>query len=344
MLGGFSLVATVAGILIIPSQTTLRQKQGLTAKASVDWLGAFLVTAGLLALLFALTEANVVGWSTPWVPVLIVVSVLLIALFVLWQVHLEKRGGPSPLMKVSIFRSTQFSAAMLIMCLYLASFTGYLVYATYYFQEYQGYSAIQTTLRFIPTGVMGVIVAVVVSRLIAIIPTWMVLLFGTICISASNILFAAPIPTDTSYFAFGLEAMVLSVLGADAIWPCLTLFTSSALPPEDQALGGGLVNAAGQIGRSVGLAIQTAVQTAVMARARGQTVKNAGPMLPWDDATLKGIQAAQWSSVAMGLVAAVTIIVALRGTGIVGKAGVKPKKKKETVVVENPAPLVGEKE
>ena len=31
----------------------------------IDWLGAFLVTAGLVMIVFVLGEGAVVGWSTP---------------------------------------------------------------------------------------------------------------------------------------------------------------------------------------------------------------------------------------------------------------------------------------
>ncbi len=88
-------VVTVAGILFIPSPKHTLHQDGVKVRASVDWLGAALITIGLLVLMFALTEGNVVGWATPWVPVLIVVGVFLIVLFVFWQRHLEKKE-PSP--------------------------------------------------------------------------------------------------------------------------------------------------------------------------------------------------------------------------------------------------------
>lgn len=39
-------------------------------------------------------------------------------------------------------------------------------------------------------------------------------------------------------FAHNFIAMVLSVLGADTLYPTLTLFTAQSLPSSDQALGG----------------------------------------------------------------------------------------------------------
>jgi predicted MFS family arabinose efflux permease len=354
-----SALVALAGIFVIPATPPKLAKealegQGVRPRATVDWLGGFLVTMGLFALLFALTEGNVVGWSTPWIPALIVVSMVLLALFVAWQAYLERRLASSssssssstatsgvgsgsgsgsdsnsdvllllrPLMKVSMFRRPRFAAAMLIMALMFSSFNGYLVYATYFFQDYQGLSPLQTTLRFVPTGVCGALTALACANLLHVAPTWMLLLFGNVCVSLASLLFALPLPRATSYFAFGLPAMVLSVFGADTTWPTLSLFTSHALPHEDQALGGALVNAMGQVGRAIGLAVATALQTAVMARERRVAVEDVGPVVVGDAASLAGLRAADWFNFATGVVSVLVVGLAFRGSGIVGKAGV----------------------
>jgi len=286
---------------------------------SVDWIGAFLITAGLFALLFALTEGNVVGWSTPWVSVLIVISAILVTLFVFWQRHLEKTGKLAPIMKVSIFHSMRFSAAMMTMALFFSSFNGFLVYATFFYQNYQGLSALQTTLRFIPTGVVGLITAFIVSQLLSVIPAYMMLACGNLCVSIACLLFAVPIPSDTMYWANGFPAMVLSVFGADIAWPCLILFTSLALPQSDQALGAALVNSMGQVGRAITLAIATAIQTAVMARERGVSVEEVGNVEQWDHASLMGLRAANWLNFALGITAIGVVLFAFRGSGVIGK-------------------------
>ncbi|KKY31086.1 putative drug resistance protein [Diaporthe ampelina] len=332
-------LVTVAGFFVIPPPPTTLHAQGVKVKATVDWVGAVLITVGLMVMLFALTEGNVVGWRTPWVLVLIVVALAIIAAFVFWQHHLEKTGKQTPLMKVSIFKSGRFSAAMVIMALFFSSFNCYLIYTTYYFQDFQGLSPIQTTLRYIPTGVVGVLTAAITARLIAIIPTYVLLMFGNLCMAVACLLFAAPIPPTTTYFAYGLPAMALSVFGADITWPCMTLFTSHSLPQADQAMGGALVNAVGQFGRAIGLAIATAIQTSVMADARGTSVEASGSMKTWDQPTLKGLQAAQWFDFALGATNLLVVAVAFRGSGIIGKAD---RNEKNGVTAKDPGRSCGE--
>lgn len=315
-------MVTVAGMLFIPppppAQATTDRSFGSLVRA-VDWTGGVLVTVGLLALLFALTEGNSVGWNTVWVYLLIVIALLLMGIFVAWQWYLEKHTDKSPLMKVSLFKNKMFCGAMAMMALFFATFNDYIIYATYYFQDYQGLGPLQTTLRFIPTGITGMIVAFIVARLISKVPTYMMLMCGNVCVAISCILFAAPIPPTTSYFAYGLPAMILSVIGADTTWPSLTLFVSQSVPKEDQALGGALLNAFGQTGRAIGLAITTAIQTAVMARERGVSVQDSGKVEAWDQPSLDGLRAANWFNFALAWVGVTIVATTFRGTGIVGK-------------------------
>ncbi|KAK8198189.1 major facilitator superfamily domain-containing protein [Phyllosticta capitalensis] len=317
-------LCTVCGVFIIPSPPPPARTDDaakLHARSAVDWTGGALVTVGLVILMFALTEGNVVGWATPWVPTLIVVSLIIIGLFVAWEHHLETRTSKRPLMKVSVFRNARFSAAMAIMFLFFASFSNYLLFATYFFQDYLGLSVIKTTLRFIPTGVAGILVAFTTAHMLAVVPGNYLLLLGTLALSVSPLLFAAPIDPHATYWAYGFPAMVLSVVGADIIYPCLTLFTAKSLPPEDQALGGALINSVGQVGRAIGLAIATAIQTAVMASASGVGVDDLDAEQNQKDSVplLRGLKAAEWFNFAMALAAAAVTVVAFRGSGYIGR-------------------------
>jgi predicted MFS family arabinose efflux permease len=292
---------------------------------TVDWIGGTLITVGLIMLLFALSEGNVVGWSTPWVPSLIVVSMAIIVVFGFWQHYLEKRTQKRPLMKMSIFKNRKFMWANVLMALFFSSFNNYLVYATYWFQDYQGLSIIQTTLRFIPTGVTGILVAFVTGHILSSIRGDYILTFSTLCVSMSSLLFAIPIPDNITYWAYGFPAMVLSVCGADTIFPVLTLFVAKTLPPEDASLGGALITAVGQIGRSIGLAIATAAQTAIIAKEKGVSVNEVGNeghgLQPWDNALKVSIRGTAWLNFGMSIASTFVVLLFIRGIGIIGGKG-----------------------
>lgn len=146
-------------------------------------------------------------------------------------------------------------------------------------------------------------------------------MFANFCVAISNLLFAAPIPPSTIYWAYCFPAMVLSVFGADTVWPTLTLFASHSLPQADQAIGGALINAVGQVGRSIGLAIATAVETAVIAHDMHVDVKEVGTTMKnavGNPALLRGLRAANWVSFSYAIVAFLIAAYTFRGAGKVG--------------------------
>ncbi|KXT15214.1 hypothetical protein AC579_1354 [Pseudocercospora musae] len=309
-------LVTIAGQLVIPVPRIQPSESEL--KSAVDWPGGILVTVGLVILMFALTDGNVVGWSQPYIPVLIVISVLLVAAFVFWQVHLEKKTIRRPLMKVTIFQNKRVAAAMAIMGLFFAAFNNFLVFATYFYQDYQGHDAIQTTLRFIPTGVVGVMTIFVTSQILARVKIGYIMAWGTMCCTISGLLFAVPIPPSTTYWAWGFPAMCLSVFGADTLFPALLLLTAHSLPREDQAIGGAIINAVGQIGRAIGLAIATAIQVAAQESKQGSTAAAVEGDSLHNPAFLSGLRSAEWFNFALGLLAFAIATVAFRGAGKVG--------------------------
>jgi MFS family permease len=310
-------MVTVAGHFVIPVPKPRTEPMDL--KNSVDWAGGATVTVAILVLLFALTEGNVVGWATPWIPVLIIISFILLAAFVLWQMYLEKKTSRRPLMKISMFKDPKISAAMAGMLTFFSAFSSYLVFATYYFQEFQGLSAIQTTLRFLPTGVVGIIAIFIVSQLLSRVKVHYILMWGMMCCAIACLLFAVPIPPHTTYWAFGFPAMCLSVLGADALFPSLLLFIAQSLPKEDQALGGATINCVGQVGRAIGLAISTAIQVAVQSSQESSSSAVTGEGSVGNHAYLSGLRGALWFNFGTAMAGFVVVALFFRGTGKVGK-------------------------
>jgi hypothetical protein len=118
---------------------------------------------------------------------------------------------------------------------------------------------------------------------------------------------------------------VLSVCGADTIFPVLTLFVAKTLPPEDASLGGALITAVGQIGRSIGLAIATATQTAIIAKENGVSVNDVGNkdhhLQHWDSTLKVSIRGTAWLNFGLSIASTVIVLLFIRGIGIVGGKG-----------------------
>jgi hypothetical protein len=142
-------------------------------------------------------------------------------------------------------------------------------------------------------------------------------MFGIICCALCSLLFAIPIDPTTTYWAFGFPAMVICVFGADTLFPSLVLFNAQSLPKEDQALGGALINAVGQVGRAIGLAIAIAIQVAVQESHRPtDAAVVSGKSNLYSPAFLSGLRAAFWFNVALALLGAAVVAFGFRGAGI----------------------------
>lgn len=126
-----SVLVTIFAAVVIPTSLPSGHESEGSSKHFVDWTGAIMVSSSLLLLLVALAEGNVIGWKTPWIIALIIVSVLLTVLFVVWQRHLEKDAVRQPLIRVSMFKNLQFSAIFVIICCFYGAFNSFLIFATF---------------------------------------------------------------------------------------------------------------------------------------------------------------------------------------------------------------------
>ncbi|KAF5878607.1 putative drug resistance protein [Botrytis fragariae] len=300
VIAGASLTIAVSAIFVVPKEPPKGNEEDTARASGVDWIGAFLFTAGLLLLL---QEASVIA--------IIVISGCLLIVFVLWEHYRETKTTKEPLMKISTFRHKQFSIAMIIITLFSSGFTNFCLYTTYYYQDFHLLDPLQTALRYIPLGVVGILTTFGSGYLLARINGDYILSFGLGSAMIANLLFAVPIPPSTSYFAFGLPAMSLAAFGADTVYPCLGLFTTQSLPRKDQSVAGAMFQTMAAIGRSMPLPITSAIQQSVQSK---ELNKGATEML----AFLAGLRAVEWFCVGCMAASLAMTIIGLRNIGKIG--------------------------
>ncbi|KAG9046860.1 hypothetical protein FS837_003526 [Tulasnella sp. UAMH 9824] len=101
ILCGMAALSAISVFLVVPKD--LRDEN---RDKRVDWVGAGLVTASLVLLLFALAEGEVAssGWKTVYIIALLVVSIIGISGFIAWEHYLETKTTFPPLMKLSLWK------------------------------------------------------------------------------------------------------------------------------------------------------------------------------------------------------------------------------------------------
>src|SRR5579862_4631921 len=97
----------------------------VTRREPIDWFGALLVSGGLCAVCFALTDAETSpnGWQTNYIIAAIVLGVAGLGLFILLQSRLQY-----PLMPLSIWRYPQFPRVISTYFLGFTTFAGVLIF------------------------------------------------------------------------------------------------------------------------------------------------------------------------------------------------------------------------
>ncbi|KAM0548048.1 hypothetical protein ACHAPJ_010106 [Fusarium lateritium] len=228
------------------------------ARPKLDFAGAGLSTAGLILLSFVLSSGGEYGWSKPFIIVLLVLSVSMIALFA----YVEKKV-PNPVMPLSLWKLENFAA------LWISGFVSYggyqtiIYYTTLVAQEINELSAGQTAIRFLPMGATGFVTSLAMSKVVQRFNTKALLVVGMAICAIAPVSSALIKDEDKDFWKHVFPTTVLGVFGVTIVYCTITVVLLSSVPNGVKSLCGGMINTAFQIGSGVGLALSSAVVQAV---------------------------------------------------------------------------------
>ncbi|KDR72245.1 hypothetical protein GALMADRAFT_74165 [Galerina marginata CBS 339.88] len=320
LFSGLTFLCFIGGLVSIDDDVPSEEED-----KRVDWVGAAFVTAGLVLIVFVLSQGEIAPekWSTPYIIVLLIMGVCLIGVFIYWQHYLETVQNnadapysiltPPPLMKLSIWTRAngRFAAMMAIAFTEWCSFLAWVFWVQLYYQNYAGYSVMQTVARLLPMFVSGMLCNVFVGFMSARVPLVWLVGVGAFATSVACLFFAI-IKPGTTYWAYAFNASYLSVMGADFVFSAGTLFIAKFALPHEQSVAGALFSTMTQIGTALGVTVTTVVYNTVQQR------------IPSNEDNLRAYQAAQWTAFAFGIIAAILGVVCFRGVGVVGHRAPKP--------------------
>jgi predicted MFS family arabinose efflux permease len=218
-------------------------------RSRLDVLGAVLATAGISTLSYGLVEAPQQGWSSPVTLVCLAAGVVLLLLFV----RTEARTA-QPLLPLSFVASPRKAVALAAVFLGAAGITTVFFMLSLYLQQVRGFSAIATSLAFLPFGA-----ALVATGLSA---GGLVQRFGTRAVTAGGLLVAAAgltllsrMGTETGYVGVVLAGLLLFPVGVACVFAGATVSATLDVPARQAGLAGAVVNTALEAGPTLGLAV-----------------------------------------------------------------------------------------
>jgi MFS transporter len=227
----------------------------------IDWPGTVLVAAGLVAVVYGLSEADTAGWGAPTTVVLLSAGVVLLIAFVL----VERRVA-HPLLPLRIVLNRFRGGAYLAIGLSAIGVFGIFLFLTYYLQLTLAYSPVKSGLAFLPMIAAIVAASTVSSGVLMprvgprpLIPAGMLIAAGGMGI------LAARLGLRTSYPGWILPALLLVGAGLGVVFGCALNTATYDTGAADAGVASALVNTNQQVGGSVGTALLNTLAASALA-------------------------------------------------------------------------------
>ncbi len=243
------LVNIPVGISAILLTINYVPNPGNLAKNSFDFLGQIVGIISIASLAFSLIEAGRLGWLSP---IIIGSSIIFLAAFISFLI-IEQRT-PSPMLPLALFKSKNFSAAVVIGMLLNSGFYGELFVLPLYFQQLREYSVLITGLAILPQTAFIAIASFLAGRITSKFgPKWPIII-GLIMGASGFLALLITQATTPSYWILILPLVAIG-FGAALAVPATTIAVINAAPNQCAGIASGAFNASRQLGSLMGVAL-----------------------------------------------------------------------------------------
>lgn len=236
--------------LFLAARHYLIESKAEGPRQRLDIAGSLAVTAGLVALVYAIVNTDRVAWGSTSTLVTLAVAVALLGGFVL----IEAKLAQHPLIPLRLFRSRGVTGANLAMLCFGASMFSMWFFLTLYLQQVLGYSPLVTGFGFLPQTAAIAAGATISGRLAPKFGPRNMLVVGTL-LTAGGLYWLSFITATDTYWNGAFGGGVLCTLGMGLALTPIALSATNGVRRTEAGLASGLVNTSRQVGASLGLAI-----------------------------------------------------------------------------------------
>ncbi|MBO1754824.1 MFS transporter [Allobranchiibius sp. CTAmp26] len=243
-----AVVALIGVVLAVPESAA-------PDEASNDPVGALLSVSGLVLLVYAIVEAPTQGWTSASTLAIVGASVLVGALFLIWESRASR-----PLLALQHFRNVGFSSGSLSLAAMFFGFFGFILLFLQYLQLVRGDSPLEAACAMLPLP-LGLMPAArgLAPRLEGRLGQWAqsALGLGTMAVA---LWWLSSADGGTSYWVVAIGLFVLGVGGGLAM-PAATTAITTALPKAQQGVASAVNDLARELGGAIGIAALSSVAT-----------------------------------------------------------------------------------
>jgi EmrB/QacA subfamily drug resistance transporter len=241
--------------------------------SSMDVPGLLLVSSGLVAVVFGLSEAATKGWSSAVTLAPLTAGVALLAVFGVVESRVR-----SPLLPLRIPAERNRGGSYLGIGLAVVAMSGLFLLLTYDFQVVLGYSPARAGLAFLPLSAAVLVSSTTISRsLLPKVPPRLLMTPG-LMLGAVGLALLTGLDVHASYVDRILPAEVLLGLGMGAVFVPAFSTATMGVSPREAGVASAVANTAQQVGASLGTALLNTVAAAATTAylAKGHHTEVAG--------------------------------------------------------------------
>ena len=222
---------------------------------TIDLPGQFLGIAWLGSLTYALIEGNARGWTST-----LILSCMAIAVVGLVVFLLVERRSSSPMLQLTFFRNTTFTAGVTVAALVSFGMFGMLFFLSLFMQNVQGYSPVGAGLRFLPATVAIIITAPLAGRLAGRIGSRLPMTVGMALVGTGMLLYLG-VHEGTPYLHW-FWIQPIQGIGMGLTMAPMTAAVMSSVPPARSGMASATTNTSREVGGTFGIALLGAILTA----------------------------------------------------------------------------------
>jgi EmrB/QacA subfamily drug resistance transporter len=250
------LINLPVGLAVAAALTRMLPRDaGRPGWRDIDAGGAVLGTAGVAALVFALSRAEPAGWSSPQTLGIAAAGLALLGAFAA-----QERRTALPLLDVRRLADRAVGGGFAMMLAAAAVLFGSFLLTSLYMQDVLGSSALATGLGFLPLAlVIGASVhaaAHVIDRHGVRAP-----LAAGFAVTAAGMLLLSGAPADGGYLSDVLPGMLVAGAGLGVVLVGVAVSVLAGARPEDSGMLSGLNTTGHELGGSFGLAVLATIAT-----------------------------------------------------------------------------------
>ena len=218
-----------------------------------DPFGAVTITAGLVVLVYAISQAPQVGWAATQTVTMLATAAALLVSFFLIEVRVE-----APLLPMRLFRLSTVAGSNVVGFLLGASFFTFIFVGTLYMQQVLGFSALKTGLAWLTASVTSVAFAGLSQMLVTKTSAKLVMAFGMTLIGG-GILWATQITADGNFWHDLAGPFFVAGMGTAFAFIPVSIGALAGVTERDAGVASGLLNTSQQLGGAIGVAVASSV-------------------------------------------------------------------------------------